>query len=109
MDGRGDMRLRTLKLALIIILFGSGYLALSTCSVIKGTYKVGKGTVKATYKVTKGATKLTLGTGKALYTLGGFTFKVVMAPLTWPLTREEIESIDDLPPKEAMKLDLWLV
>ena len=103
MDGRGNMRAKTLFLIFIVILLGCGILALSTCSVIKGTYKVGKGTVKATYKVTKGATKLTLGTGKALYTLGGFTFKVVMAPLTWPLTREEIESIDDLPPKEAIK------
>ena len=41
--------------------------------------------------------------GKAVYTVGGCTFKVVMAPLSWPLTREEIESIDDLPPKDAIK------
>jgi len=26
-----------------------------------------------------------------------------MAPITWPLMREEIDSIDDLPPKEAIK------
>jgi rare lipoprotein A len=38
-----------------------------------------------------------------VYTIGKFTFKVVVAPLTWPLTRRDIESIDDLPPKEAIK------
>ncbi len=28
---------------------------------------------------------------------------MIRAPLDWPLTREEIETIDDLPPKEAIK------
>ena len=41
--------------------------------------------------------------GKTVYTIGKFTFKVVMAPLTWPLARRDIESIDDLPPKEAIR------
>jgi len=35
--------------------------------------------------------------------LGKFTFKVVMAPMSWPLTNEAIESIDSLPPKEAIR------
>jgi rare lipoprotein A len=98
-----DIRLKTLIVVLIVILLGSGHLVLSTCCLVKGTYKVGKGTVTTTYKVTKGTTKATIGAGKVVYSLGGFTFKVVMAPLSWPLTREEIESIDDLPPKEAIQ------
>ena len=28
---------------------------------------------------------------------------MVKAPLSWPLTHEEIDSIDDLPPKEAIR------
>ena len=62
---------------------------LLSCSVIKTSYKVTKGTVKATYKVTKGV-------GKVVYQLGKFTFVVVKAPLSWPLTHKEIESIGDL-------------
>jgi rare lipoprotein A len=71
-------------------------LYLHSCCALKTTYKVTKGTVKIAYKVTKFA-------GKTVYTIGKFTFKVVIAPLTWPLTRRDIESIDDLPPKEAIK------
>jgi rare lipoprotein A len=65
---------------------------------VKTTYKVTKGTVKTAYKVTK-------FTGETVYTIGEFTFKVVKAPLTWPLTRGDIESIDDLPPKDAIQQD----
>jgi rare lipoprotein A len=71
-------------------------LYLPSCGTVKTTYKVTKGTVKVAYKVTKFA-------GKTVYTIGKFTFKVVMAPLTWPLAQRDIESIDDLPPKEAIK------
>ena len=92
------------------LLLGFSLLTLSTCSVVKGTYKlgkgtytVGKGTLTTTYKVAKGATLLSIGTGKVVYKLGGFTFRVVKAPFDWPLTHEEIETIDDLPPKEAIK------
>jgi len=70
----------------------------SSCSVIKATYKVTKGTIKTAYVVTKFA-------GVTVYTIGEFTFKVVMAPLTWPLTHEDIESIDGLSPKDAIRQD----
>jgi len=78
------------------ILLGVVCLYLHSCGAVKTTYKVTKGTVKVAYKVTKFA-------GKTVYTIGKFTFKVVMAPLTWPLAQRDIESIDDLPPKEAIK------
>lgn len=71
---------------------------LYACGIIKTTYRVTKGTVKLTYHVTKFA-------GKTVYTIGEFTFNVVKAPLSWPLTREELETIDDLPPKEAIRQD----
>lgn len=78
------------------ILLAAVFLLLVSCGIVKTTYRVTKGTIKTTYKVTKFA-------GKTVYTVGGFTFKVVMAPLTWPLTQEGLESIDDLPPKEAIR------
>ena len=49
-----------------------------------------------TYKVTKFA-------GKTVYQVGKYTFVVIMAPLSWPLMHEDIDSIDDLPPKEAIR------
>ncbi len=68
---------------------------LSACGVGRTTYAVVKGTIVGTYHVTKFA-------GKTIYTVGKFTFKVVSAPLYWPLTRDELETIDGLTPKEAI-------
>ena len=82
------------RLLWILLLFG--FLFLLSCSVVKTTYKITKYTVKTTYKITKGV-------GKVVYKIGKFTFVVVMAPLSWPLTHEEIESIDDLSPKDAIR------
>ena len=76
---------------------------LFSCGIFSTTYDIVKGTVKTTYNVVKGVTKITIGAGKTVYKIGEFTFKVVMAPISWPLTREEIESIDGLPPKEAIR------
>jgi rare lipoprotein A len=90
------------KIFLKMILFASLGL-IPACGAISTTYKVGKGTVSATYDAAKGTAKLALGTGKLVYKIGGFTFKVVQAPLTWPLTRDEIETIDGLPPKDAIR------
>ncbi len=80
----------------LVILLTAACLYFSSCSVVKTTYKVTKGTVKTAYKVTKFA-------GKTVYTIGKYTFKVVKAPLAWPLTRGDLESIDDLPPKDAIR------
>jgi rare lipoprotein A len=76
---------------------------LLSCSLISTPYKVTKGTITTTYKVGKGAVKGAVGTGKLIYKIGDFTFKVVMAPISWPLTHEGIESIDGLPPKQAIR------
>ena len=57
----------------------------------------------ASYDVAKGITKVVVGTGKVIYKVGGYTFKVVKAPIQWPFTRKGIESIGGLPPKEAIK------
>ena len=74
-----------------------------SCGAIKTTYQITETTVTTTYKVIKVVTKATIGTGKIVYKIGEFTFEVVTAPVSWPLTHEDIESIDDLPPKEAIQ------
>jgi rare lipoprotein A len=42
------------------------------------------------------------GSAGLTYSVGGFSFKVVKAPLDWPMTRD-YEDIGGLPPKEAIK------
>lgn len=78
----------------LALLTASG-LVLAACSVAKTTYRVTKGTVGVAYKITKFA-------GRTVYTVGEFTFDVVRAPLSWPLTHDELETIDGLSPKEAI-------
>ena len=70
--------------------------ALLSCTILKTTYTVTKGTLKLGYHVTKFA-------GKTVYTIGKYTFVVVKAPFTWPLTQTGLESIDGLSPKEAIE------
>lgn len=75
------------------------------CSVVKAPYYVTKGALKGTYLVTKYAVKGGVGAGTVVYHVGRFTFKVAKAPIEWPLVREDIESIDDMPPKKAIEQD----
>ena len=87
----------------IPFLFLIFWLIAASCGVVRTTYDITEETVKATYKVSKFTVKSAYGAGKLIYHVGGFTFKVVAAPLTWPLMRQEIETIDGLPPKEAIR------
>ena len=74
----------------------AGALCLTGCSVVKGTYNVVAGTVKGVYYVTT-------GTAKMAYSVGEFAFDVVKAPVEWSLMNEDIETIDGLPVKEAIR------
>jgi len=99
----GVMLVKRWILLIIAILLTCGPLFLLSCGVASTTYKVGKGTVTTSYKITKGVVKGAIGAGKIVYKVGGFTFNVVMAPLSWPFTRDGLESIDGMSPKEAVK------
>jgi len=79
----------------LICLLIAASLLCSACGVIRTTDRRTKGTVVMAYKVTRFA-------GSTVYTVGGFTFDVVTAPLSWPLVHDDIETIDELPPKEAI-------
>ena len=72
----------------------------SSCGWLNAGYMIGKGT----YSVTKTAVKTAYGTGKVVYKVGKYTFNVVMAPVKWPLTHDDIETIDGFSPKEAIRL-----
>jgi rare lipoprotein A len=83
------------SLFIFITLLIASCVLLSSCGVVRTTYWLTKGTVVMAYKITKFA-------GKTVYKIGEFTFDVVTAPLSWPLTHNEIETIDGLSPKEAI-------
>jgi len=80
---------------LLTVLSAASCVILPACGVVKATYHLTKGTVVTAYKVTKFA-------GSTVYTVGEFTFDVVTAPFSWPLTHDDIETIDGLSPKEAI-------
>lgn len=86
-------------IALLIVLIN----CLVACSVARTGYNLSKHTLKTTYAIGKYAVKGTAGAGKLAYSIGGFTFNVVMAPLSWPLTHPDISSIDGMPPKQAIE------
>ena len=78
---------------------------LCSCGPLSHSYRIGKKAVGTAFSITKGIVGIGVGTAKLVYQVGEFTFRVVMAPMDWPMTHEEIESVDDLPPKEAIKED----
>lgn len=102
-------RLRTGTVLLFLLLLAT--LNLASCSVIDATfstiktgYRVIKGTVKGTIWVVRGTYQFTKETTKLVYRIGKFTFEVVRAPLEYPLVRDDVQSIDGLPVKEAIRL-----
>jgi rare lipoprotein A len=75
----------------------------SGCVLITAPYEITKVAIKTCVFAVKGAYELTAGTTKLMYKIGGYTFNVVRAPLDWTLTHNEIETIDGLPVKEAIR------
>jgi rare lipoprotein A len=100
-SGRSYSKAERRRISLLLIV--SVCLFLADCSIIRLPYKVVVGTVMGGYYVVKGAYELTAGTTKLVYKIGEFTFKVVKAPIDWALVNEDIETIDGLPPKEAIR------
>jgi len=62
------------------------------------------GAIKTCIWAVKGAYELTAGVLKLVYKIGEYTFEVVRAPREATLTHEEIDSMDGLPVKEAIRL-----
>jgi rare lipoprotein A len=92
------------------VLFVILLIALTSCSVLKTTfstvktgYRVAKSTVKGTIWVVRGTYELTKETTRLAYHVGKFTFEVVRAPLEYPLVRDDLQTIDGLPVKEAIR------
>jgi len=90
------------QLVSIIAAFVCLLLTASSCDLIRLPYTVTKTSVKTAYTVTKVTGKTAWGTAKVLTKVGGYTFDIATAPLSWPLTHSEIDTIAGLSPKEAI-------
>lgn len=103
-------RSRTHTFLLGCFLLGTIILTTS-CSVIKTGfstlrtgYRVVKGTVKGTIWVARGTYQLTKENTKLMYHIGTFAFEVVRAPSEYPVIRDDVQTMDGLPVKEAIRL-----
>ncbi len=101
----GMSKFTSFLLLLIILMAG-----VTSCSVLRTTfstmktgYRVAKSTVKGTIWAVRGTYELTKETTKLVYHIGKFTFEVVRAPLEYPLVRDDLQTIDGLPVKEAIR------
>ncbi len=92
-----EKNLIKLSSILIICLFSL------SCSVAKAPFTLSKNILVTSYKITKFTTLSSLGTAKVVYNVGKFSFTVVQAPMDWPLIHGEINSVDGIPPKKAIK------
>jgi rare lipoprotein A len=79
-------------------------LCLSGCAIVTLPYDITKGAVTTCIWAVKGAYELTAGTTRLLYKIGEYTFEVVRAPAEWMLLNDDVETIDGLPVKEAIRL-----
>ncbi len=87
----------------ILLLLPELLLIIAGCALISAPFKVAKGAVAGGVWVVRTTYEVTAGTTKVIYRIGEFTYEVVKAPFDWAMTHEEIESIDGLPAKEAIR------
>lgn len=73
------------------------------CAVITVPYHAAKGVVEGGVWVVKKTYVVVAGTTKTIYRIGQYTFEVVKAPIDWALTHEEIQSMDGIPVKDAIR------
>ncbi|GJL62878.1 MAG: hypothetical protein NPIRA04_15320 [Nitrospirales bacterium] len=89
------------RASILLIVFMD--ITLPGCALIERITNIVAGTVSGTVWVLKGVYELTIGTTKIIYHIRKFTFVVVRAPLDWPLMNDDLETIDGLPVKEAIR------
>ncbi len=92
--------MRRLRAALVVLAaaaFSNG------CALITVPYHAAKDVVEGSVWVVKKSYVVVAGTTKTIYRIGQYTFEVVKAPIDWALTHEEIQSIDGLPVRDAIR------
>ena len=75
----------------------------SGCSVITVPYRAAKSVVQGGVWVVKKTYVVAKGTTIVVYRIGEYTYDVVKAPIEWALTHDEIDSIDGLPVRDAIR------
>lgn len=73
------------------------------CAAITAPYRAAKNMVEGGVWVVTTTYAVAKGTATTTYRIGEFTYEVVKAPIEWALTHEEIQSVDGLPVREAIR------
>ncbi len=73
------------------------------CAVVTVPYHAVKNVVNGSVWVVKKTYSVVAGTTKIIYQIGEYTYEVVKAPIDWALAHDEIQSIDGLPVKDAIR------
>ena len=92
-----------MKKTILFLCLGAAIAYSTSCTVITAPYHAATSVVQGGVWVVKTTCEVTAGTTKIIYKIGGYTYEVVKAPIEWALTHEEIENIDGLPVKEAIR------
>jgi rare lipoprotein A len=92
-----------MKKAILLLCLEVAIASSNGCAVITAPYHLTKDVVQGGVWAVKTTFKVTAGTTKIIYKIGGYTYEVVKAPIEWALTHEEIESIDGLPVRDAIR------
>jgi rare lipoprotein A len=87
--------------AALVLLAAAAYS--NGCAVITAPYHAAKDVVEGSVWIVKKTYVVVAGTTKTIYRIGQYTFEVVKAPIDWALTHEEIQSIDGLPVRDAIR------
>ena len=89
---------------LAVVCFSLAAIAgLNGCSVVTVPYRAAKSVVQGGVWIAKKTYVVAKGTTTIVYKIGEYTFEVVKAPIEWALTHDEIENIDGLPVREAIR------
>ncbi len=92
--------MRRLRTTLVLLAAAA---LVGSCAVVTVPYHAVKDVFNGSVWVAKKTYVVVAGTTKTVYKIGQFTFEVVMAPIGWALTHEDIQSMDGLPVREAIQ------
>lgn len=93
--------MRRLRATLVVLAAAAFFL--NGCALITVPYHAAKDVVDGGVWVVKKSYVVVAGTTRTIYKIGQYTYEVVMAPIDWALTHEEIQSIDGLPVRDAIR------
>lgn len=86
-----------------VLVCAAAFAVVTGCAVVTVPYRAAKNAVLGGVWVVTTTYAVAKGTTMTIYRIGEFTYEVVKAPIEWALTHEEIQSVDGLPVRQAIR------